>query len=1054
MRHKVTLYTVLLFLCCASMAFAQQSVSGIVKSADSGDPLPGVAVIEKGTNNGTVTNADGKFDITVASSDAILVFSSMGMQPQEVKASASFMTVNLQLESSQLDEVVVTALGISREKKSLGYAVTNLDDEELQRSGEQDVVRSLNAKVPGVQVIGSGGTPGASTKILIRGSATFTGQNQPLIVIDGVPIDNTTTESVSARDYPFNPNLQGVNTSNRAIDINPDDIESVTVLKGPAAAALYGERAGNGAIIYTTKRGTGGKKGIGIRVSSSVEVQQVNKLPSKQDKYAAGSGGNYIGPADPGPDGIGLTADDVSFGSNQSWGPVLDGAVDGDGNPLTRHNPYDFFQNGVGWKNGVELSGGNGMTTFRLGIGDLRQTGVVPNSEFNRTSVRLTADTRLHRKLKVGGTVNYINSSQLAVQNGSNLAGIMLGLLRTPVSYNLQPYINDKGFQRTYYVVYDNPYYTAYKNPFTSNVNRILGNLFLEWNIIENLNFTYRIGTDVYGDNRSQVFAISSFGDDIGGVGQLEETRISNSELYGDGIFSYNYDINEDFRLNARLGHNFRMKEQDVSFSRGREMTIPEFNNLSNTSDLYASQTTQVVRSQAIFGEIGFDWKGMLYVNLTGRNEWSSTFETDNNSFFYPAASASFVFSELFNELPDWFSFGKVRYGYSQVGISPVAYATRPIYTVPTYTDGFTNGLTFPYNGVNGFGLSNTLFGASPLKPERVTGNEVGVNLNFWKGLLDIDYTYYNQTSSDLLLFLPTPASSGFTSSYTNSGKVENKGHELYIAVNAIRADEPGDFTWTVGLNWSRNISKVLELAPGVEEVSIEAAFASIGSFAIVGEPLGVFYGTRWLRDGPDGTTGNLVIDDATGLPLKHPETGNVGNPIPDWLGGLRNTFTYKGFELSFLFDFRQGGDIWNGTYARMHNLGVSGDSEDRERTFVIPGVKESDGSANDIAIDATTYWRSFKGDAGGAAEEFVETVNWVRLRDLSLSYRFDWTDKNWGIQYLNLNFTGRNLWLSTNYKGVDPETSLTGAGSNLNGFDYFNNPGTRSYMFGVSFGF
>lgn len=1057
MRNKATLFTVLLFALCVNFAFAQTTVSGIVKSADSGEPLPGVAVVEKGTNNGTVTNFEGKFDLKVSSATAVLVFSSMGMETKEVQASASFMVVNLNLESSQLDEVVVTALGITREKKSLGYAVSNLDADEVQRSGENNVISALNAKVPGVQVISSGGTPGASSKVLIRGSATFTGNNQPLIVIDGVPIDNSTTQS-SPRDYPFNPNLQGVNNANRAIDINPDDIESVTVLKGPAAAALYGERAGNGAIIYTTKRGRGGKKGLGVRVSSSVELTQVNKLPEKQNRFGAagpynadGSFGNW---ADPGPDGLFFTADDVSAGVNSSWGPKLD-TIPGS----QVYDAYDFFQTGVGWRNNVEVTGGNEYATFRLGVGDLRQTGIVPNSEFNRTSIRLTADAKLNNSVKVGGTVNYINSSQIAVQNGSNLAGIMLGLLRTPVNFDLNPaagtmgsgavgYMNPAGYQRSYFYIYDNPYYTAYENPFTSNLNRVLGNVFLNWQINDAFNFTYRIGTDVYADNRKQIFAISSFGDDIGGVGQINENRIVSSELYADAILSYDKNVTDNIRLTARLGHNFRINKFDDLFARGRSMTIPNFYNLNNTSDLYASQARQEIRSQALFGEIGLDFGGWLYLNFTGRNEWSSTFEVDDNNFFYPAASASLVFSELI-ELPDWFSFGKVRYGFSQVGISPVAYATRSIFTVPTFTDGFTNGITFPYNGVSGFAISNTLFGATPLQPERVNGNEFGINLNFFKGWVDVDYTYYRQKSTDLLLFLPTAGSSGFTSSYTNSGELVNFGHELYVELNPFRAENPGDFSWSVGVNWYKNNSKVLKLAEGVDEVSIEAAFASIGSFAIVDEPLGVFYGTRWART-PDG---QLIIQN-NGLPKIDATTGNVGNPIPNWQMGIRNTFEWNNFTFSFLFDFRNGGDIWNGTWARMHNLGVSGASDDREKTFIIPGVKESDGTPNDIAISARTYWRSYKGDAGGASEEFVETVNWVRLRDLSLGYSFDWSKKNWGVQYLNLTFTARNLWLSTNYNGVDPETSLTGAGSNINGFDYFNNPGSKSYMFGVAFGF
>ncbi len=874
---------------CANLAFAQtQTVSGIVKSTDSGEPLPGVAIVEKGTNNGTVTNFEGKFDIKLKSLDAILVFSSMGMQTKEVKASAGFMVVNLALETAQLEEVVVTALGITREKKSLGYAVSNLNSEELSKSGEQDVIRSLNAKVPGLQVVSTGGTPGSSSKMLIRGAATISGENQPLIVIDGIPIDNTTTQS-SPRDYPFNANLAGVNNSNRAVDINPDDIESVTVLKGPAAAALYGERAGNGAIIYTTKRGRGGKQGLGVNVSSSVEFTQVNQLPEKQNKYAAGTGGGvtpnvqgtFIAPADPGPDGIGGTDDDVALGTPNSWGPSLSSQN------LPAYDAYDFFQTGIGWKNGIEVTGGNENSSVRLSIGDLRQTGIVPNSSFNRTSVRLTGDTKLSNKVQVGGTMNYIKSSQVAVQNGSNVSGVMLGLIRTPASYNLEPYTNTQGFNRNYFYAYDNPYYTAYENPFTSNVNRLMGNVFLNYQISEAFKFSYRLGTDFYSDNRKQIYAISARGADIPNAGQVNQDRINSTELYGDGILTYTNKLTEKLTLNARLGHNFRINKYDDLFGRGRMLTIPNFYNMNNASDLYTSNFTTEVRSQAIFGELDFDYGGFLYVNFTGRNEWSSTFELDNNSFFYPSASVSFVFSEVW-EMPEWLSFGKVRYGYAQVGISPQAYATRPIYTSPSYTDGFTDGLSVPYNGVNGFAVSNTLFSAD-LKPERQTGNEVGINLNFLKGLFDIDYTYYNQKSTDLLMFLPVPASSGFTSSYTNVGELVNQGHEIYLTVNPIRKEE---FKWSISLSWTKNTSEVTKLGEGIEEVSVESAFTSIGSFAIVGEPLGVFYGTAWQRD----ANGNKLIG-ANGRPIIAAEQGNIGSPLPNWFAGLRNTFEYKNFN-------------------------------------------------------------------------------------------------------------------------------------------------------------
>lgn len=1049
--RKATLLTVL--LCLLSVAgFAQsKKIAGMIKAARSGDPIPGVAVIEKGTQNGVVSNNEGKFEITVSKPNAVLVFSSLGMKAKEMTVgSEDFLIVTMEDDSEQLDEVVVTALGISREKKTLGYAVTNLGSDDIQRSGEQNVIQSLAAKAPGVQVISSSGTPGASSKILIRGNSTFGAENQPLIVVDGVPIDNTTTQS-NPRDNPFNPNLSGVNNANRAIDINPDDIESVTVLKGPAAAALYGARAGNGAIIYTTKRGKLGKKGLGVKVSSSVELSQVNKLPERQRKYVAGTGGNYIAPADAGPDGIHGTGDDLAFGTQQSWGPSLDTF-----DIPVYDNEDAFFQTGVSYNNNIEVTGGTDNSTFRLGIGDVRQNGIVPNTNFNRTSIRLTADTRLSKKVKVGATANYIRSSGTMAQNGSNLAGVMLGLMRAPISFDLSNYMNDQGFQNTYFFIYDNPYYTANENPFTSTVNRFLGNAYVNYDISDNWSASYRIGTDAYVDNRKQIYAISSYGDDIGTVGQINENRLVSRQIYGDLLVNYTRKINDSWNTKLTMGHNFFITEFDDMFGRGRQLTVPNFYNLSNATDLYASQTQSRLKTSAFFGELNVDFKNQLFLTFTGRNEWASSFEVDEkNSFFYPSAQASYVFTELFDELPSWLAFGKLRYSYAVAGVPPQPYGTRTYYNVPIYTDGFTNGLTFPYGGVNGSSIGASL-GQRELKPERVIGNEFGLNVILWNGLIDVDVTYYNQKSVDILLNRPIATSSGYEAVYSNSGEMVNRGVELDIEAKPIRKE---NFSWTIGLNWYMNRSEVLKLAEGVDEVDIEAAFASIGSFAIVGEPYGVFYGTRWARD----ASGNLLIG-ANGLPRLDPETGNLGNPQPDWMAGLRNTFTYKEWTLSFLFDFRQGGQIWNGTWARLNQYGITKETEDRERTFVIEGVYapgtvvngvDVSGQANSTEVSALSYYRTFRGDAGAyATENAVEEVNWVRLRDLSLSYHWDLKDRNWGIQFLDFRFTGRNLWLSTNYNGVDPETSLTGAGSNVGGFDYFNMPGTKSYLFGVSFGF
>jgi TonB-linked SusC/RagA family outer membrane protein len=1008
--------------------------TGTVKSQANGETLPGATVVIKGTSTGTATDIDGKYSLEAEPGD-VLVFSFIGMEDKEVSLGSNT-TVDVQLKSGvTMDEVVVTALGISREKRALGYAVDDLDGEELERSAEPNVIQALAGKAAGIQVTGSAGTPGASSKILIRGPSTFTGQNQPLIVVDGVPIDNETTQS-SPRDNPFNANLSGVSNSNRALDLNPNDIESVSILKGPAAAALYGARAGNGAIIYTTKKGSKGKQGIGVRVMSSIELSEVNKLPEKQRTYGPGDLGVSELLADPGPDELFFTNDDIAEGTPASWGPRVT-------NQETYDNYENFYQTGVSFVNNIEVTGGTEKTAFRLSIGDTRQEGVVPETELNRTSVRLSADVDLTDKVSVGGSANYVRTTSVMAQSGSNVSGVSLGLFRMPITFDVRNYETAVlGYNNTYFRAYDNPLFTVNNNPFTSNVDRFIGNFHTEVDIMENLKATYRLGVDAYVDQRQQIFAISSNNVLFRGEGQVNENRLIGRQLYGDFILDYNKKLSDKMNLQVQAGHNFFMDNFDDLFARGRRLSVPNFYNLTNASDLYSSRYTENLRTFAFFGNVTFDYDRWLYINVTGRNEWASSFNLENNNFFYPSASASIVFSELIS-LPDWIDFGKVRYSYAQVGIPPIPYQTQTYFVSPTYTDGFTPGVSFPYGDLNAFGIADEL-GDPELEPERLIGNEVGINVSFLENKFNLDVTYYNQRSTDVLLFQPIAPTSGYSAQYTNAAEMVNRGWEVTLGINPY---ESGDFRWSVDLNWSTNDNEVTELAAGVEEVQLEAAFASIGSFAIVGEPIGVFYGTRWLRDEND----NIIVDE-DGFPILAPTTGNVGSWIPDWTGGIRNTFWYKDFSLSFFLDFRKGGDIWNGTYARMNQLGISEESGDRERSYIVEGVQE-DGSINQTSITAQQYYQNVVGDAGGAAEEFVETVDWVRLRDLSLSYRLRFSESA-AISFLDFTFTGRNLWLSTNYKGVDPETSLTGAGSNLNGFDYFNNPNTRSYRLAVSFSF
>lgn len=1018
-------------------AWAQdRTVTGKITTAEDNSPLPGANVQVKGTTRGTNADGAGNYSISVPDG-ATLVFSFIGVVSQEVSVgSQTTINVSLKADTRQLQEVVVTALGAQRERRTLGYAVSNLQGDVLTRSGEPNIIQGLAAKTAGVIVTSSSGTPGASSKIVLRGPSTFTGEQQPLIVVDGVPINNETITSASG-DYPFNANLGGVSNSNRALDLNPDDIASVTILKGPAASALYGARAGNGAIIYTTKRGRS-QRGIGVTVNYRLELSEVNKLPKLQSEYAQGAGGVYS-TADPGPDQRLGTDDDVSAGTPNSWGPKIAS------NPSLQafDNPANFFKTAVSHTTNVALVGGNDKATFRISYGNLFQNGVIPNTDYTRNTIRLTTEANMTDNLRIGGTVSYIKSGGLRAQTGSNVAGVMLSLLRAPASFDLRNYQYPNGFNRNYYAFYDNPFYTAYKNPFTDDVNRVQGNVFINYHRSSHLDLTYKIGVDAYSDSRQQVYSISSNGDDNNQTyGQVNYDNITNRDVYADLILRGEHRFSEKFGVNYTAGHNLSTFNQTDNFSRGRNLSIPNFYNLGNAAELYASNGASRRITTAVFGQLDFDYANQLYLSVTGRNEWSSTYERRiRNNFFYPSASLSWVFTEtVLKNTP--ITFGKVRLAYAESGIPPVPYRTRTYFGKPSFTDGSTNGLIFPYGGVNGYAYYNQIVGTPNLKPERVRGLEAGLNMRFLENKIDLDVTVYNQKTVDILLSQPTAESSGFPARYANSGQLRNRGIEVMLGINAIKTPA---FSWDVNLNWSMNRNKVLNLTEGVSELSLESAFVGIGGYAIVGQPLGVLYGTKWQRN----ESGQLIIG-SNGLPLLQGTQGSIGNPYPNWLGNIRNTFTYKGVTLTALIDIRRGGAIWDGTYARLQRIGRTQESADRERTYVIPGVK-ADGTPNTTAITPLAYFGSYLGDNGGAAEQFVEQGNWFRLREVSLSYRIK-TRKY--LNYVDLSLSSRNLFLQTNYKNVDPETSLTGAGSNLQGFDYFNNPGTRSFIFSVGLGF
>jgi TonB-linked SusC/RagA family outer membrane protein len=1033
-----------------------------------------VAVIDKSTGavvTGTYTDDKGEFTVLVDLSKGKYAFkvSYVGYRSGQVDIEGAGKSYDFVLvpDVVGIEEVVITALNMQEKKANLGFSVQEVKGKELIQSGEANVVQSLSSKAAGIQVIQSTGVPGASSKILIRGNASITGENQPLFIIDGVPMDNSTNTSGNPYDGSNNL-LKSTPQSNRAIDINPEDIESITILKGPAASALYGTRAGYGAIVITTKKGAK-SNGINIEVGNTLEFSSPNRLDPIQKKYSQGLNGKFIPPTTI----SGAPNMRFSYGASLDTlqGKRLVPVFDNFGNIIdsTTVQVYDnqknFFETGVGNTTTFSLSNGNEVSSYRISTSYLTQNGIVPNSSFNRGTFRVTTSNKILNKINIFTTVNYTNSAASRVQHGSNLSGVMLGLLRTPCTFDNSAGYEVNGIPRRFAVSYDNPFWSVYKNPFTDKVNRVITSNSTSYDILNWLNVTQRIGTDFYTDRRKQIYHPLSR-EQYGAGGMIYEEIINHQEVYNDLLITLKKQFNEKLFGSILLGQNLNTRFDQKLYMQGTGLGLKDFYNISNASNFFSSEITTKVRTMAFFTDMKLEYNNMVFLNITGRAEKASTFGVSKNMFFFPSASLGFVFTELEalkeNKI---LPFGKIRVAFSSVGHEPFAYATQTLYTSAAVADGWTSGLTFPYNGQSGFLLSDVA-GNPKLKPERLTGQEIGLDLRFYENRVGIDFTWYNQVTKDAIFSVPVARSSGFYAYITNAGQVQNKGIELVLNAKPVRKE---NFVYSVDLNFTRNRNTVKTLAPGVESVFL-GGFEGSDARAVAGQPYSALYGNTWMMH-----DGKIVVDEY-GYPIMDPIYKPIGDPNPKWLAGLRNTFTYKDINFSFLFDIRKGGDIWNGTLGALNYFGTSLTSATREvkngkigqiplvnppatinrgDSILVDGVVFNPNTGqyepNKVKVAADQDWyRYIESGFFGPASQFVQDGSWIRLREVYLSY----TLKGLNVKYLSkmeISFTGRNLWLyAPNFEGIDPETSLTGAGNNANGLTYFNLPNTRSFIFGV----
>ncbi|ERM81775.1 hypothetical protein P872_19160 [Rhodonellum psychrophilum GCM71 = DSM 17998] len=1050
-------------------AFAQERrVEGKV-SDSSGQPLPGTSILVKGSNKGTVTDLDGVYSIMVNSGDT-LSYSYIGFEKLD-RPVGNFNKIDVILkEGIEIAEVVITALGMERDVKALGYSVQTVSGDRFTEARETNVLNSLSGRVAGVQITNGASTLGGSTRVTIRGESSLNiNANQPLFVVDGIPISNNIIGSSGSGG-------QEVDYGNAAGEINPDDIASMTVLKGPAAAALYGSRAANGAILITTKSGKG-KRGIGVTVNSNTTFENPLVMPQWQNKYGQGNNGQFgfVNGAGAG------NADGV----DESWGPELNtgfltpqfdsprnvpGFRGGDlnapsGSTITPtpwvsqpNNINDFFRTGVTLANNVSISGDNEKANVRFSWTNLDQKGIVPNTDLKRNTLALNSTINIiPEKLSLTTTVNYQNSSSGNRPNISygteNLMYLWIWYGRQINTRNLRDYWMP-GLEGTQqfnynYNYHDNPYFSVYENTNGQQKNRIFGNLLLNYKFNNKLNLMVRTGMDNYNElrDRKRAFSTQRFP-----RGNYREDNVNFNERNTDFLLTYSETSKQNWSYNLALGGNLMFQENKFLQLVAPELLIPNIYNFTNTA--VALQTEQFNSKKKInslygFGQIGY--KNILFLDITGRNDWSSTLPVDNNSYFYPSATFSAIISDMV-DLPRNISLIKARAAYAEVGND-----TSPF----SLTNVFNNQIAW---GSDQAKSESSVLSNAELRPERTASTEFGLDLRFFQGRLGLDFTYYNNITRDQIIPITLDIATGYNSRIINAGKIQNQGIEIVALANPIRRDN--GFRWDIVANFTRNRGKVIELTEGLDTYTLterNGAFIQ----ARIGERMGNMYGVGFARvNDPNSPYFGEIIHNSTGTPLRDSELVFQGNYNPDWMLGIQNSLAYKNFTLGFLFDIRYGGIV----VSRTKTIGsTSGQLEEtlfgrangydmtlEGNGIISPGViANGDGTfrPNDVKITSRNWHNRYYERNNVEAAKY--DASYVKLREVTLGYNLP---KNWlsrvPFEDVRVSLVGRNLALWTENPHFDPETLSMSGGTLQPGVENMAFPSTRSIGFNVNLKF
>lgn len=973
-----------------------ETVTGKVKD-ESGNAVPGISVKVKGTSVGASTNASGSFTIKTGN-PSILVFSGIGYQSKEVIYNGqSNLSVSLTEDQQNLSEIVVTALGVKREKRNLTYSSQEVKGEQLTQSKEPNLVNALAGKVSGVQITSSSGTPGSSSRIVIRGANSLYGNNEALMVIDGIPVNNDETG-----------NLNSGPGTNRIADLDPNIIESINVLKGGAATALYGSDGAKGVIIITTKAGALNKKPT-LSFSSSFSFEKP-LLPEIQNKYSLGSNGVYF--------------DGVSQKTSTSWGARMD-TLKINGQPAQVYDQSDlFFKTGKTYTNTIGLTGGGAYSSYFLSFTNLTQDGTVPATSFDRNTVFGKFSTQVIKDLNITFSLNYANTKNNRQPEGYALESPVWTIFSAPVSYNLQPSTNPDGTQRLFRFSRNNPYWVLDNIKNSSIVNRFIPTFNADYKIFPWLTLTERFGADVYVEQGKYIESLGSVSNPNGRI----VNNNTNFRQYNNDLILNASKTLGDFNIDALLGNNLISTYSQNAYANGLGITVPDFNNIGSASTVKFTETSYLTRKVGFYLQSNIDYKKFIILSLTGRYDGTSVLAKGNSFYPYGSAATSFIFSNFFSSgLSNVMNFGKLRLSYSTVGNASIG----PYSLLTPYESQTIRNIAFPYQGQSGFLISGTLSDPN-LKNERINEFEVGLETGFFKNRLSLEVTYFNKkTTNGIIPNVALAPSTGYNATSVNSASMRNKGIEILLNAKPIKTD---NFSWDLTFNYSRIRNKVLSIYKDLNQVG------NGFTFIFLNQPYGVIYGTRYARN----ASGQILTGD-DGLPFAADEQGIIGDINPDYMAGIVNNFKYKQFTFSFAFDLKKGGDIQNNVDGYGYFYGTPKVTEDRGPR-VVEGINANTGLPNTVSVSGQAYYQRIN----SVLESVIQDGTYLKLRNVSLGYSFkpSWLTKT-PFKNVALNVTGRNLWIyAPHFTGGDPEVSSFGSSNGSQGIYSFSTPTSRSVDF------